>query len=70
MRPIDADALIADMERTYCKDCNRRKGMKNGKMRFCYEIGDVPCRACDIECAKEDIDEAPTLDVAPVRHGR
>ena len=48
MRLIDADATIKYLREFRCKDCDRRKGMKNGKMRFIYEIGDAPCRACDI----------------------
>ena len=48
MRLIDADATIKYLREFRGKDCDRRKGMKNGKIRFCYEIGDAPCRACDI----------------------
>jgi hypothetical protein len=43
--------------------------MKNGKIRFCYEIGDAPCRACDIGDTIEyflDEDVAPTIDAIPV----
>jgi hypothetical protein len=43
--------------------------MKNGKVRFCYEIGDAPCRACDIGDTIEyflDEDIAPTISAIPV----
>lgn len=65
-RLIDADALIADVTERYCKDCNKRKGMKNGKLRIIYEIGEVPCRACDVDDMKIELDDAPTVDAVPV----
>lgn len=69
MRLIDADATIQYLREFRCKDCDKRKGMKNGKVRFCYEIGDAPCRACDIGDTidyflYEDI--SPTIDAVPV----
>lgn len=69
MRLIDADATIKYLREFRCKDCDRRKGMKNGKIQFCYEIGDVPCRACDIgDTIDYFLDEAisPTVDAIPV----
>lgn len=51
----------------YCKNCDRRK---NGKGKMVYEIGDVPCRACDIRCVLDDVEIYPAADVAPVVHGR
>lgn len=69
MRLIDADATIKYLREFRCKDCDRRKGMKNGKIRFCYEIGDVPCRACDIEDTIDyflDEGVSPTIDAVPV----
>ena len=69
MRLIDADATIKYLEDFRCKDCDKRKGMKNGKMRFCYEIGDAPCRACDIGDTIDyflDEDISPTIDAIPV----
>ena len=71
MRLIDADATIKYLREFRCKDCDRRKGMKNGKIQFCYEIGDVPCRACDIgDTIDYFLDEAisPTVDAIPVVH--
>lgn len=70
MRLIDADATIKYLREFRCKDCDRRKGMKNGKVRFCYEIGDAPCRACDIGDTIDyflDEDISPTIDAVPVK---
>ena len=69
MRLIDADATIKYLREFRCEDCDRRKGMKNGKMRFCYEIGEAPCRACDIGDTIDyflDKDISPTIDAVPV----
>ncbi len=67
-RLIDADAFIREIRKRYCEDCARRKGIKNGKMRFCYEIGGVPCRACDIEDVLDALDDyAPTVQPEPKR---
>lgn len=65
-RYIDADAHVARMRELYCKDCSRRKGMKNGKMKFIYPIGGVPCRACEFGDALDAIDDAPTVDAVQV----
>lgn len=65
-RYTDTDALIADITERYCKDCNKRRGMKNGKLRTIYEIGEAPCRACDVDDMKSELDNAPTTDVVPV----
>ena len=69
MRLIDADATVKYLREFRCKDCDRRNGMKNGKIRFCYEIGDAPCRACDIGDTIDyflDEDISPTVDAVPV----
>ena len=68
MRLIDADALINDAMDRYCKDCDKRKGIKRGKWIIIYEIGDVPCRACDVDDMVNDIESAPTItpDMAQV----
>ena len=63
MRLIDADALIDDLMERYCKDCNKRKGIKNGKYRIIYEIGEAPCRACEVDDVKVELEEAPSADV-------
>lgn len=66
MRMIDADALIDDLMERYCKECNKRRGIKNGKYRIIYEVGEVPCRACEVDDVKAELEEAPTLDAVPV----
>lgn len=65
---IDREVFIAQKRELYCGDCDRRKGMKKGKMRFLYEIGDAPCRACGIEDILSDVEDFPTADVQPVKH--
>lgn len=69
-RLIDADALCDDVMERYCKDCEKRKGIKRGKWRVIYEIGEAPCRACDVDDLKMELDEAPTIDAEPIRHGK
>ena len=69
MRLIDADATIKYLREFRCKNCDRRKGMRNGKIVFCYKIGDASCRACDIWDAIDyylDEDISPTIDAVPV----
>lgn len=68
MRLIDAEALLDDVMERYCRDCDRRKGIKRGKWRVVYEIGDAPCRACGRDDIMDAIENAPTID--PVKHGR
>ena len=70
MRLIDADKLEDDVMERYCKDCEKRKGMKRGKWRVIYEIGEAPCRACYVDDVKMELDEAPTIDAEPIRHGK
>ena len=69
MRLIDADALINDAMDRYCKDCDKRKGIKSGKWKIIYEIGDVPCRACDVDDMVNDIESAPTVDAVERKRG-
>lgn len=68
-RLIDADALIDDVTERYCNNCERRKGIKNGKQKVIYDIGDAPCRACAVDDMKDELENAPTVDAEPVRHG-
>lgn len=68
---IEREAFVAEQRHRYCENCNRRKGMKNGKMKFVYDIGGVPCRACDIGDMLDSIEDyCPAADVVAVRHGR
>lgn len=66
MRPIDADSRIDDLMERYCKECDKRKGMQNGKRQFIYEIGEAPCRACEVDDVKAELEDAPTIDAVPV----
>ncbi len=66
MKLIDADDLIDEVMERYCEDCSKRKGLKNGKWRVVYSVGDVPCRACGISDMMDEIDSAPTVDAVPV----
>ena len=66
MRLIDADALIDVLTQRCCKNCDKRMGTKNGKRRMIYEIGEAPCRACDVDDMKTELEEAPTIDAVEV----
>ena len=69
MRLIDADALIDEAMERYCEDCDRRKGIKKGKWKIVYDVGEAPCRACSVDDMKSEIEDAPTIDALPVVHG-
>ena len=69
-RYIDADALIDDLMERYCKECNKRRGIKNGKYRIIYEIGEAPCRACEVDDVKAELEDAPTADVVERKVGK
>ena len=60
-RLIDADAFEADRRKLYCENCERRKGKKNGRWTFVYEIGGVECLSCGIEDVLDDLEDAPTI---------
>jgi len=66
MRLIDVDALIDDVMDRYCSNCDRRKGMKRGKLEICYDIGDAPCRSCGIGDVLDDVEDFPAADVVEV----
>ena len=70
MRLIDADALIDDLMERYCKECDKRKGIKNGKYQIIYEIGEAPCRACEVDDVKAELEDAPTADVPERKVGK
>lgn len=62
MRLVDADALIQEAMERYCKDCRRRMGVKNGKWKIVYSIGDAPCRACGTGDMIDELENAPTIE--------
>ena len=63
---ISREAFLEQKREQYCKDCSRRKGMRNGKYKTLYEIGEAPCRACEIDDVLNDVEDFPAADVRPV----
>lgn len=66
---ISKEQFVTRFRKLLCEDCDRRKGIKNGKLKFCYEIGDAPCRACEIDDMLDRVEDFEPADVAPVKHG-
>ena len=64
---ISREAFVEQKRKQYCEDCDRRKGMKNGKYKTLYEIGEAPCRACGIDDMLNDVEDFPAADVASGR---
>lgn len=57
---IDREAFIEHERKLYCENCDRRRGMRNGKLGgFVYEIGEAPCRACSIHDTLTDLEDFP-----------
>ena len=65
-RLIDADAKIEQLKKNFCENCERRKCGKRKK----YPIFGVACVTCWVMDAAEEMDNAPTIEAEPVRHGR
>lgn len=65
-RYINADETLNDIFERHCKECVSRKGVKNGKLRVLYDIGDAPCRACLIDDVKTMIYDTPTVEAIPI----
>ena len=63
MEYIEREAFLAEQRHLYCENCARRK---NEKGKFVYDIGDAPCRACDIMDVLDAVEDAPAADVRPV----
>jgi len=63
---IEREAFIEQKRKQYCEDCSRRKGFKRGQYKILYEIGEAPCRACEIDDLLNDVEDFPTADVRPV----
>ena len=62
---IDRDAFLKQERKWYCENCDRRKGVKNGRKCFVYEIGEVPCRACDVDDVLDDLECFETIAASP-----
>lgn len=56
VRLIDANALMKEIESIHCHGCDSYNG--------------VMCRACTWMDAMDYIDDAPTVDTQPVKHGK
>ena len=56
---IDKDAFLKQERKWYCENCDRRKGVKNGRKCFVYEIGEAPCRACLLDDTLTDLEDFP-----------
>lgn len=59
---INRDDFIEKERKQYCADCDRRKGMKRGKMCVLYDVGDAPCRACSVEDVLSDLEDFPSAE--------
>ena len=57
---INRDTFLEHERAWYCKDCSRRK---NSKGKTVYEIGEAPCRACDIGTMLDAVEDYPAADV-------
>lgn len=64
---IDLDAFLEHERAWYCKNCIRRTDSKG---KIVYEIGEAPCRACDIEDVLDDLDDYPAADVVERKTGK
>lgn len=67
---ISREAFLAAKRKQYCENCDRRKGMKNGKIKMLYAIGGAPCRSCGIGDMLDEVEDYPAADGRPVVHGK
>ena len=65
-RYIDADVLLDTVFEVHCKECDKRKGKKNGKYKTIYEVGEAPCKSCGVNDMREYIEDAPSANVVEV----
>ena len=64
---INRDTFLEQQRAWYCKDCNMRK---NTKGKTVYEIGEAPCRACDIGTMLDAVEDYPAADVVERKSGK
>ena len=62
MRLIDADALLDFAFEQYCKECDKRIGIKAGEWRVTYEVGETPGRACSVNDFRDIVENSPTIE--------
>ena len=55
MRLIDVEAFSKEMKNRYCTNCDSYNGVR--------------CRACWVDDMISDVEDFPTVDAEPVRHG-
>ena len=62
---IEREAFITRQRELYCQNCDRCRGMKDGKLtkHFVYPIGGAPCRACDVDDMINAVEDYPAADV-------
>lgn len=65
---IDKQAFLEEQRHLYCESCEKRKGIKRGKMQFVYEIGDAPCRSCGYGDVLDNLEDFPAADVCEFVH--
>ena len=63
---INRDTFLEHERAWYCKDCSRRKSSKG---KVIYEIGEAPCRACDIGTMLDAVEDYPAADVVERKTG-
>ena len=64
---INRDTFLAKERAWYCDNCDRRK---NSKGKTVYEIGEAPCRACDIGTMLDAVEDYPATDVVERKTGK
>ena len=62
---VNRTKFIKSIEERYCKDCDGRKGMKNGKHKILYEIGSAVCKSCGIMDMMSELEDFPSEAVIP-----
>lgn len=64
---INRDTFLEQERAWYCNNCDRRK---NSKGKTVYEIGEAPCRACDIGTMLDAVEDYPAADVVVRKTGK
>lgn len=60
---INRDTFLEQERAWYCDNCDRRK---NSKGKTVYEIGEAPCRSCDIGDVLDALEDYPAADLVEV----